>query len=1080
MITLDLTGKSSGRIWSRKPNPSANEGIICTICNTGNGIKSGKRHRFLKASFIHGAPKLIAGDHLGSVYVFDIVENRFSVIQNTGQACTCIATGLQTSSEYIIALADTSLKCYSSESKELISWMRGHETAVHTISLNDAGNTAITTSQDTAQLWDVDTFERKRKLNVMMSVGIRKVFFIPSTNLIMTCFKDNTIFAWDSDTLEWRYQLKCTQADPIDYKSFAIAKNGKTLVAAGKSSILHVYSLETLRIIRIVQMPEYISAVKDISFLPENFDNGANKILGVLSQDGYTQFIDINTCRLMWEILSPWNDDKISSFVVDPNGHYIVCITVGGSLVFYNVSALCADFNKPPGPLVKVVGDIWKSKLSNATEKAEYGDDTAMNEKSATMNLSKRPANASLSTGRMYKKYLTEDLSESKDALPNGLSKVRLMKVLRGYGSYPEQYRMFIWRSMLQLPENTQAFSALVKKGVHISYTSLLDKYPLKSRRLQRAMQKILSALAHWSPIFAEHDSLPGVVFPFVKLFQNNHLVCFEMVVTLLMNWSQHWFEFFPNPPLGILGVIENVLSCRDKKLLHHFIKFKVTTQHYAWPLLQTLFTEVFTRAEWLKFFDHVFSNKPMFLTYAVIAYCITCRGVLLRTESGDDIKFFFHNRNSVDLNAIIRETYHLMDCTPENDQMQSVAEEFKPLPKGVAYPVFNKYPEFIVDYQAKEREKIKQDEIEYLREKKVTEELARELAGRRLDDEAWYQKQEMLLDAEEKRRKILQDENEKLSSQRIRLGAMKRELRVKELQLLDAARSRFVQHQQMRKETALKRLEEEIYRTARTREHETAAAVEDVEIEGLQLEAQRVKLEQKMAEHEAEMELVNEGRTNDYRHQETAESRLYQRLRQKQTDAELTAARKLEEQIGKKEIDKQSAEQQSGVARQYVLDVKRRENDLERVVSSNCDYRRKQLDINNKLHDLLDAKDTELEEAKKRLIDLEQELVKAQTERVRIMELEKANVSNYRRDLDSFPDRREAPSTRDLSSRFQPGSTQVDDRSAASSSIFTTERGRGTFDEREKQLMGEVRDLRQRLVSERARRDPPPSYLQA
>lgn len=39
--------------------------------------------------------------------------SRFSVIQNTGQACTCIATGLKSQSEYLVAVADTSIKCYA-------------------------------------------------------------------------------------------------------------------------------------------------------------------------------------------------------------------------------------------------------------------------------------------------------------------------------------------------------------------------------------------------------------------------------------------------------------------------------------------------------------------------------------------------------------------------------------------------------------------------------------------------------------------------------------------------------------------------------------------------------------------------------------------------------------------------------------------------------------------------------------------------------------------------------------------------------------------------------------------------------
>lgn len=43
-----------------------------------------------------------------------------------------------------------------------------------------------------------------------------------------------------------------------------------------------------------------------------------------------------------------------------------------------------------------------------------------------------------------------------------------------------------------------------------------------------------MSALAHWAAIFGEVDYLPLVAFPFVKLFQNNPLLCFEMLATVI------------------------------------------------------------------------------------------------------------------------------------------------------------------------------------------------------------------------------------------------------------------------------------------------------------------------------------------------------------------------------------------------------------------------------------------------------------------------------------------------------------------------------------------------------------------
>lgn len=47
-------------------------------------------------------------------------------------------------------------------------------------------------------------------------------------------------------------------------------------------------------------------------------------------------------------------------------------------------------------------------------------------------------------------------------------------------------------------------------------------------------LHRVLSALAHWAAIFGEVEYLPLVAFPFVKLFQNNPMLCFEVVATVI------------------------------------------------------------------------------------------------------------------------------------------------------------------------------------------------------------------------------------------------------------------------------------------------------------------------------------------------------------------------------------------------------------------------------------------------------------------------------------------------------------------------------------------------------------------
>lgn len=108
------------------------------------------------------------------------------------------------------------------------------------------------------------------------------------------------------------------------------------------------------------------------------------------------------------------------------------------------------------------------------------------------------------------------------------------------------------------------------------------------------------------------------------------------------MNWCQHWFEYFPNPPLNILGMVENVLAHHDRKLLQHLVNCGVTSQVYVWPLLETLFSEVLTRDEWLRLFDSVFSNHPSFLLMACVAYITCCRRPLLKTSQKQDFEVTF------------------------------------------------------------------------------------------------------------------------------------------------------------------------------------------------------------------------------------------------------------------------------------------------------------------------------------------------------------------------------------------------------------------------------------------------------
>lgn len=70
---------------------------------------------------------------------------------------------------------------------------------------------------------------------------------------------------------------------------------------------------------------------------------------------------------------------------------------------------------------------------------------------------------------------------------------------------------------------------------------------------------------------------------------------------------------------------------------------------------------------------------------------------------------------NPVQIQRLINSAYEIRKNTPKT--LAPVLQAFEPLPRG-HYPIYNKYPEFVVNYQRKLREKIRSDEQEYLRKK--------------------------------------------------------------------------------------------------------------------------------------------------------------------------------------------------------------------------------------------------------------------------------------------------------------------------------------------------------------------------
>lgn len=58
-----------------------------------------------------------------------------------------------------------------------------------------------------------------------------------------------------------------------------ISRDGRVLAAGGRSRFIHLWDLDTHRLLRIVELPTKVTSVKQLNFLPDKFDAGQNQVI---------------------------------------------------------------------------------------------------------------------------------------------------------------------------------------------------------------------------------------------------------------------------------------------------------------------------------------------------------------------------------------------------------------------------------------------------------------------------------------------------------------------------------------------------------------------------------------------------------------------------------------------------------------------------------------------------------------------------------------------------------------------------------------------------------------------------------
>ena len=216
------------------------------------------------------------------------------------------------------------------------------------------------------------------------------------------------------------------------------------------------------------------------------------------------------------------------------------------------------------------------------------------------------------------------------------------------------------------------------------------------------------------------------MVFPFVKIFENDGFSCLEAVMVVIVNYCQKWFEYYPNPPIEMLDLVEDILELHSPDLLSHFVANKITSQIYAWIPLQNFLSEIFSRDDWCVVWDHLFINKPVFLYFIMAAFLDVTKIACKSIKTVADYTFYLTRVNVVNIKHVINRAYTMMKSTPKSlISNRGLCNTFEPLSQG-SYPIYNKYPTYIVNYRNQLKEKIRFQEQEYIRRRKMTGEVSR------------------------------------------------------------------------------------------------------------------------------------------------------------------------------------------------------------------------------------------------------------------------------------------------------------------------------------------------------------------
>ncbi len=161
-------------------------------------------------------------------------------------------------------------------------------------------------------------------------------------------------------------------------------------------------------------------------------------------------------------------------------------------------------------------------------------------------------------------------------------------------------------------------------------------------------------------------------------------------------------------------------------------------------------------------------------------------------------IQNFFSNPLAIQVFEMIELAYRYSEKCPKEfifSKQHGFIKSYQPIPRGV-YPVFNRYPEFVVNYKQQMREKIQKEEEEYMRQRKVQFDLSRLQDDLQRDKKIWGMLDWTVDDVLDKWWESMQADHEQLLTKKATLHSKLAEDKTASMKQVADARKTFIESQ--------------------------------------------------------------------------------------------------------------------------------------------------------------------------------------------------------------------------------------------------------------------------------------------